>query len=119
MAPATRQQISSVLVNAQEEAGHGIQVVALITRKTRKQIGVLFVDDTNLWEGLLEGDGGTEVLLRGQNSVNSWGNNLLAVGGELRPEKCSYTVHSMRPTKNGEWEYVQEKSHRPRKGDGP
>ena len=25
----------------------------------------------------------------------------------------------MRPTKSGEWEYVQEKPSRPRKGDGP
>ena len=93
--------------------------MSLITKKTRKQIGILFVDDTNLWEGLLEGDDKTEVLLSGQNSVNSWGNNLLAVGGELRPEKCSYTIHSMRLTKSGKWEYVQEKSPRPRKGDAP
>ena len=80
-APATWQQVSSVLVNAQERAGHGIEMVSPISKKTRKQIGILFVDDTNLWEGLLEGDDETEVLLRGQNSVNSWGNNLLAVGG--------------------------------------
>ena len=73
------------------------------------------MDDTNLWEGLLEGGDETEVLMRGQDSVNSWGSNLLAVGGELRPEKCSYTVHSMRPTNTGEWEYVQDKSSRLRR----
>ena len=32
------------------------------------------------------------------------------MGGELRPDKCSYTVHRMKPTNNGNWEYVKEKS---------
>ena len=44
---------------------------------------------------------------KGQRSINTWGNNLLAVGGELRPEKCSYTIHEMRQTKTGEWEYAK------------
>ena len=48
-------------------------------------------------------------LEKGQLSVNGWGNNLLAVGGELRPDKCSYTVHRMQPTKSGEWEYIKDK----------
>ena len=30
------------------------------------------------------------------------------MGGELHPDKCSYTVHEMRPTGDGEWRYVQE-----------
>ena len=30
-------------------------------------------------------------------------------GGELRPDKCSYTVHRMKPSKNGDWEYIKEK----------
>ena len=35
---------------------------------------------------------------------------MLVVGGELTPDKCSYTVHRIKPTKNGDWEYVKEKS---------
>ena len=31
------------------------------------------------------------------------------MGGELRPDKCMYTLHEMRPTGDGEWEYVQER----------
>ena len=42
------QQISTVLVRAQDRAGHGIQVVTPITKRSKKQVGVLFVDDTNL-----------------------------------------------------------------------
>ena len=29
------------------------------------------------------------------------------MGGELRPDKCSHTVHEMKPTKNDGWEYVK------------
>ena len=29
------------------------------------------------------------------------------MGGELRPKKCPYTIHDMRPTKTGEWEYAK------------
>ena len=68
------------------------------------------VDNTNLWEGLEEKDDVTSTLEKGQRSVNSWGSNLLTVGGELRPDKCLYTVHRMQPTKHGDWEYIKEKN---------
>ena len=32
------------------------------------------------------------------------------MGDELRPNKCSNTVHKMRPTKDGEWKHVKEKT---------
>ena len=88
-----------MLVRAQDRAGHGIQVVTPITKKSKKQVGVLFVDDTNLWEGLGEDDDIDTVMETSQQSINTWGNNLLAVGGKLRPKKCSYTIHETRPTK--------------------
>ena len=53
------------------------------------------------------------VMHKGQESIHSWGNNLLAVGGELKAENYSYTIHMMRPTKDREWEYMQEKSVAP------
>ena len=53
---ATWQQISLVLVQAQERVGHGIHLVTPITKKGKKQVGILFVGDTNLWEGLGEDD---------------------------------------------------------------
>ena len=78
-APATWQQISSVLINAQKRAGHGIEVVSPITKKTRRQVGVRFVDNTNVLEGLGEDNGMAFVMHKGQESINSWGNNLLMV----------------------------------------
>ena len=110
-APPTWQQISSLLVNAQKHCGHGIDIVAPISGKKHNQVGILFVDDTNLWAGLGEDDDVDSTMAKGQDAINSWGNNLLAVGGELRPDKCSYTVHEMRPTGDGDWKYVQEVVH--------
>ena len=42
-----------------------------ITKKTRKQVGIMFVDDTNLWEGLGEDDSELTVTKKGQESINS------------------------------------------------
>lgn len=47
-APATWQQISSVLIRAQEQAGYGIHMVTPISKKRRRQVSVLFVDNTNI-----------------------------------------------------------------------
>ena len=78
-------------------------------KKSHSQVGILFVDDTNLWEGLGKDDDVASTLEKGQQGVNSWGRNLLAVGGELRLDKCSYTVHTMKSTGNVDWEYAKEK----------
>ena len=85
--------------------------MAPISGKKHNQVGILFVDDTNLWAGLGEDDDVDSTMAKGQDAINSWGNNLLAVGGELRPDKCSYTVHEMRATGDGDWKYVQEVVH--------
>ena len=50
--PPTWQQISSLLINVQKHAGRGITIVAPISKKLHSQVGILFVDGTNLWEGL-------------------------------------------------------------------
>ena len=31
----------------------------------------------------------------------------MAVGGELKADKCAYKVHNMVPDKNGTWEYQE------------
>ena len=88
-------------------------MMAPITKKSKKQKSVLFLDDTNLWESLGKDDDIDTVTEKGQGSINSWGSNLLAVGGELRPDKCSYTVHEMKPTKDGGWKYVKATPNKP------
>ena len=109
-APPTWQQTSSLLINVQKHVGHGIAIVSPITKKSHSQVGILFMDNINPWEGLGEDKDLTSTLVKGQQGVHSWGRNLLAVGGELRPDICSYQVHRMKPMKDGDWEYVKEKS---------
>ncbi len=41
-----------------------------------------------------------------QESVNSWGNLLIATGGVLQPSKCFYSIISFKWT-NGEWLYAE------------
>ena len=55
-------------------------------KKSHSQVGILFVDDTYLWEGLGKEDDIISTLKNGQHSVNIWGSNLLMVGRELRPD---------------------------------
>ncbi len=40
-----------------------------------------------------------------QDSINSWGNLLIATGGVLQPTKCFYSIISFEWT-NGLWHYV-------------
>jgi hypothetical protein len=40
-----------------------------------------------------------------QDSVNSWGNLLIATGGSLQPNKCFYSIISFE-WRNGEWSYA-------------
>ena len=64
-APPTWQQISSLLINAQKHSGHGIDIVSPISGKKQNQVGILFVDDTNLWAGLREDDSVNSTLAKG------------------------------------------------------
>ena len=79
-------------------------------QKRRRQVGILIMDDTDPCEGLGENNNIETVMEKGQNSINLRGSNLLAVGGEMRPDKYSYMVHKIKPIKDGEWEYAKEES---------
>ena len=105
-APATWQQISALMIQAQHRYHHGITIQSPISKRTIKQVGVLFVDDTNLWSGLEEDCDVLDVAHKAQDGVNTWGQSLIATGGVLNPDKCSYTIHDMKVDKNGKWEYT-------------
>ena len=46
--PSTWQQISALLIQAQHQQRHRITIQSPNSRRTIKQVGVLFVDDINL-----------------------------------------------------------------------
>ena len=67
------------------------------------------MDNTHFQKGLGEDNDIISTLEKGQQSTISCVDNILAVGGELRPEKSSYTVYRIKSIDDREWEYVQEK----------
>jgi len=68
----------------------------------------MYVDDTNLWEGMRRDDDRLSVAAAGQDAINSWNGNLQATGGALNPDKCAFTIHDMVPTAEGDWEYSDQ-----------
>ena len=96
---------------------YSITTESPITKKSIKQVGILYVDDTNLWLGLLDEEEDFEsATSKAQERVNRWVESLEVVGGALNPEKCAWTVHDMLPGENGEWEY-RDVDKKGKKGD--
>ena len=104
-APPTWQQISTMMMNVQRRQGHGIVIEAPLSKKRIRQVGIAFVDDANLFEGLAPDDDRESVLAKGQEAINTYGGSLISTGGNLKPEKCNYTIHDVVPNAKGEWVY--------------
>ena len=85
------------MLRAHCKAGHGVTVTSPISKKTCKQLGILYVDDTNLWAGLSAEDDLDTATYKAQEGIDSWGKLLIATGGVLNPDKCKWTVHEMVP----------------------
>ena len=101
------QQISTTMIRAQHRAGHSIKVTTPITKKSVNSVGILYVDNTNLWVGMDSDKDLDEVIAEAQETVLHWGNSLIATGGALNPEKCKWTIHDMVAMPDGSWEYRQ------------
>ncbi len=67
---------------------------------------ILYIDDTELIHIDLSKDKTVNKVHRAiQESVNSWGNLLIATGGVLQPNKCFYSIISFK-WKDGGWSYA-------------
>ena len=70
-APATWQQISTVMSQAHKRAGHGVTVTSPISKKSCTKAGLLFVDDTNLWAGMDRDEDLDTTVYKAQEAINS------------------------------------------------
>ena len=104
-APPTWQQIATIMIKSHRRAGHGVEVRCPISKKSCHKVGILYVDDTNIWAGLDPDDDLIATAAKAQEAVDSWGNLLMATGGALNPKKCFWTIHDMAPRSDGTWEY--------------
>jgi endonuclease/exonuclease/phosphatase family metal-dependent hydrolase len=107
-APPTWQQVSTLMINAQKNRGHGVEIECPISKKSINQVGILYVDDTCLWAGLGEDDDVFTTGHKGQTAIDDWGTSLNATGGLLKGDKCSVTIHDLQPNDKGEYVYTDQ-----------
>ena len=75
------------MIRAQHNKGHGITFTSPISGKSKKIIGLVYVDNTNLCVGLNKGNNMEEIVHKGQQAVTSLGKHFMAIGSNLNPKK--------------------------------
>ncbi len=87
-APLSWIQLSLVLVNVYKQLDLGAHVDNPITGDTIHSMGVLFVDDADLYLGLDGNLSTTKLWTETQASLDQWNLLLSGTGGALKAEKC-------------------------------
>ena len=87
-APAAWQILTSLLVNGQKQYKDGINTISPISKKPIKQVGIVYVYETNLWARLEDKDDLLLAMQKIQEGVDRWGDCSKAVGGTLQLPKC-------------------------------
>ena len=84
--------IGITILGAHKQEGHGGHFVYPITKMTGYLAAILFVDDTHLIHVDMSGDEtATQAHHAMQNSIDNWGELLVAFGGAFKPEKTLFT----------------------------
>ncbi len=105
--PAGWAVISICILGAHGKKGHGSKFYCPITNLQHHLSAILYVDDTDLLHiNLTKDESMDKVHDAIQNSINSWGNLLIATGGVLQPSKCFYSIISFE-WDNGLWKYAK------------
>jgi hypothetical protein len=105
-APAGWAVISICIIGAHRKKGHGAKFLCPITQLQHHLSAILYVDDTDLLHiNMTKDESVDEVHQAIQESVNSWGNLLIATGGVLQPAKYFYSIISF-DWNNGDWSYL-------------
>ena len=73
---------------------------------------ILFVDDTDVIHfDMDKNETALEAHAKLQESVESWGNLLMASGGMLKPVKCFYYLISFVWDAQGRWRYAKNENN--------
>jgi hypothetical protein len=85
--------ISICILGTHGRNGHGAKFICPVTKLEKHLSAILYVDDTDILHiDITKNERVDEVHVRIQESVNSWGNLLIATGGALQPAKCFYSI---------------------------
>ncbi|KAL7540019.1 hypothetical protein ACHAXR_009797 [Thalassiosira sp. AJA248-18] len=90
-APPTWLQIRSLLIRVQRRNRHGITIRSPISKKQIHQVGIIYVDNTNLRAGMEEEDDLHTTTYKAQEGANQRGSSLKDTGGGLNSIKCFST----------------------------
>ena len=108
--PAGWAVISICILNAHGRKGHGAKFICPVTKLQKHLSAILYVDDTDIIHiDLTRNETVDEVHRYIQESVDSWGNLLIATGGALQPAKCFYSIISFEWDR-GAWRYASNES---------
>ena len=87
--------ISICILSAHGRKGHATKFFCPVMKLKKHLSAILYVDGTDILHiDLTKNEKVDEVHQLIQESVNSWGNLLIATGGALQPAKCFYFVIS-------------------------
>ncbi len=112
-APAAWLMLSSVLVTVYKNLGFGSTVESPMTRVWLENMGVLFVDDTDLFIMNECVKSGYDVWEESQGALTAWGKLLISTGGMLKPEKCFCYMVDYDWGEDGSWSYVDVTKEEP------
>ncbi len=105
-APTAWMVTSITMIAAHKHKGHGAHFIAPILDISGHIVGGLFVDDTDLIHVNMQvGETILEAHSWLQKSVINWGRLLIAMGGVLKPSKCSFYLISFKWKADGTWKY--------------
>jgi hypothetical protein len=94
--------ISICILGAHGKKGHGAKFHCPKSKLKQHLSAILYVDNTDILHINLTEDKSVDKVHRViQDSVNSWGNLLIATGRVLQPNKCFYFIISFE-WRNGE-----------------
>jgi hypothetical protein len=109
--PAGWAVMSICILNAHGKKGHGTKFICPVTKLEKHLSAILYVDNMDILHiDLTQNERVNEVHKRIQESVNSWGNLLIATGGALQPAKCFYSIISFK-WDNSAWRYASNESN--------
>ena len=108
--PAGWAVISICILGAHGRKGHGAKFICPVTKLEKHLSAILYVDDMDILHiDLTKNEKVDEVHQRIQESVNSWGNLLIATGGALQPAKCFYSIILFEWVNSG-WRYASNEN---------
>jgi hypothetical protein len=104
-APPSWIQLSAVIVNVYKQLGLGTEIHDLITDDIIHTMGVMYVDNLDLYTWKDSITDPAKLMIEAQREVTWWSLILNATGGALKPEKCFWYLLDY-TCNEGVWSYA-------------